>query len=51
MEFLRQLLEIAQESDHPMDKALARVLAKQVGEAGAVRSSPQTEGGDDGQGG
>jgi hypothetical protein len=32
LEFLRQLLEIARESDHPMDKALARVLAKQIGE-------------------
>lgn len=34
-EFLRQLLEIAQESDHPMDKALARVLSKQIGETEA----------------
>ena len=32
VEFLRQLLEIAQESDHPMDKALTRVLSKQIGE-------------------
>jgi len=32
LEFLRQLLEIAQESDHPMDKALTRVLSKQIGE-------------------
>jgi hypothetical protein len=32
LEFLRQLLEIAQESDHPMDKALARVLSRQIGE-------------------
>lgn len=39
LEFLRQLLEIAQESDHPMDKVLARVLSKQIEE---------TEGEDDG---
>ena len=39
LEFLRQLLEIAQESDHPMDKALAKVLAKQIGEAEVVRQS------------
>jgi len=35
LEFLRQLLEIAQESDHPMDKALTKVLLKQIGEARA----------------
>ena len=47
LEFLRQLLEIAQESDHPMDKALTRVLSKQIGEAEAVRQSlPQAEGSD-----
>ena len=33
LEFLRQLLEIAQESDHPMDKALTKVLSRQIGEA------------------
>jgi hypothetical protein len=57
LEFLRQLLEIAQDSDHPMDKALTRVLAKQIGKTEAVRlsspqavrSSPQGEGGDNGQ--
>lgn len=32
LDFLRQLLEIAQESDHPMDKALTKVLSKQMGE-------------------
>lgn len=31
-EFLRQLLEIAKESDHPMDKALVEVLERQFGE-------------------
>jgi len=30
LEFLRQLLEIAKESDHPMDKALTKVLSKAV---------------------
>jgi hypothetical protein len=65
LEFLRQLLEIAQESDHPMDRALTRVLSKQIGEAEtvrpfdraqgrrgspqAVRSSPQAEGSDMGR--
>jgi hypothetical protein len=49
LEFLRQLLEIAQESDHPMDKALTRVLSKQIGEAEAVRNSPQAEDSDNGQ--
>jgi hypothetical protein len=34
-EFLRQLLEIAQESDHPMDKALTAVLSKDIAEAEA----------------
>jgi hypothetical protein len=33
LEFLRQLLEIARKSDHPMDKALTKVLSKQIGEA------------------
>jgi len=51
LEFLRQLLEIAQESDHPMDKALTRVLSKQIGETEAVRSLPQVEGDDNGQDG
>lgn len=32
LEFLRQLLEIAQQSDHPMDKALTTVLEKQIAE-------------------
>lgn len=50
LEFLRQLLEIAQESDHPMDKALTRVLSKQIGETEAVRL-PQAEGGDNGKSG
>lgn len=36
-EFLRQLLEIAQKSDHPMDKALTKVLSRQVGEVEAIR--------------
>jgi len=35
LEFLRQLLEIAKESGHPMDKALTKVLSKQIAEAGA----------------
>jgi hypothetical protein len=43
LEFLRQLLEIAQESDHPMDKALTKVLSKQIGDTEAVGSSPQAE--------
>jgi hypothetical protein len=37
LEFLRQLLEIAKESDHPMDKALTGVLSKQIKETEAVR--------------
>lgn len=56
LEFLRQLLEIAQESDHPIDKALTKVLSKRIGETEAVRlsslqavqSSPQAEGSDNG---
>jgi hypothetical protein len=36
LDFLRQLLEIAQESDHPMDKALTKVLSKQIEEAEAI---------------
>ena len=32
LEFLRQLSEIAQESDHPIDKVLTKVLSKQIGE-------------------
>jgi hypothetical protein len=43
LEFLRQLLEIAKESDHPMDKALAKVLAKQIGEAEVVRRPEGTD--------
>lgn len=44
LEFLRQLLEIAKESDHPMDKALTRVLSQQIGEAEMVRQSlPQKD--------
>ena len=31
LEFLRQLLEIARESGHPIDKALTKVLSKQIG--------------------
>lgn len=31
-EFLRQLLEIAQGSDHPVDRAIAKVLLKQLEE-------------------
>jgi len=34
-----------------MDKALARVLSKQIGETEAVRSLPQVEGDDNGQDG
>ena len=49
LEFLRQLLEIAQESDHPMDKALTKVLSKKIRETGMVRSSPQAEDSDNGQ--
>lgn len=33
VEFWRQLLEIAKESDHPIDKALVRVLPKRIEEA------------------
>lgn len=47
LEFLKQLLEIAQESDHPMDKALTRVLSRQIGEIEARSSSPQAEGDED----
>jgi hypothetical protein len=36
LDFLRQLLEIAQESDHPMDKALTKVLSKQIEETEAI---------------
>ena len=46
LEFLRQLLEIAQESDHPMDKALTKVLSKQIGGTEAIQSSPRAEGSD-----
>jgi hypothetical protein len=49
LEFLRQLLEIAQESDHPMDKALAKVLSKQIRKTETVRSLPQAEDSDNGQ--
>jgi hypothetical protein len=50
LEFLRQLLEIARESGHPIDKALTKVLSKQIGETeGARQSSPQAKGGDHGQ--
>ena len=49
LEFLRQLLEIARESDHPMDRALTRVLSKQIGETEAIRrGSLQEEGNDHG---
>jgi hypothetical protein len=48
LEFLRQLLEIARGSDHPMDKALTRILSKQIGEAETARISPQDKGGDNG---
>ena len=51
LEFLRQLLEIAQESDHPVDKALTKVLSKQIGETEVLHSSPQEEGGDNRQAG
>jgi hypothetical protein len=46
VEFLRQLLEIAKESAHPMDQALTRVLSKQIEETEAIRSSPPAEGSD-----
>jgi hypothetical protein len=49
LEFLRQLLEIAQESDHPMDKALTKVLSRQIRETETVRNSPQAEDSDNGQ--
>ena len=32
-EFYEELLKIAQGSDHPMDKALTKVLSKQIREA------------------
>jgi hypothetical protein len=48
LEFLRQLLEIAQGSDHPMDKALTKVLSRQIRETETVRNSPQ-EDSDNGQ--
>lgn len=32
-QFMEQLLAIAQESDHPMDKALTRVISRQLEEA------------------
>jgi hypothetical protein len=37
LEFLRQLEAIAVESDHPMDRALARVLSKHIKEEESVR--------------
>ena len=40
-EFLRQLLKIAQESDHPMDKALTKVLSKQIGEEKAAEAEAE----------
>jgi hypothetical protein len=46
LEFLRQLLEIAQGSDHPMDKALTKVLSKQMKEDGAAEAE---EGNDNGR--
>jgi hypothetical protein len=49
LEFLRQLLEIAQESDHPMDKALTKVLSRQIRETETVRNSSQAEDSDNGQ--
>jgi hypothetical protein len=51
LEFLRQLLEIAQGSDHPMDKALTKVLSRQIMETETVRNSPQAEDSDNGQDG
>lgn len=48
VEFLKQLLEIAQESDHPMDKALTRVLSKQIGETEVAEVE---EGSDNGRAG
>jgi hypothetical protein len=42
LEFLRQLLEIAQKSDHPMDKALAKVLARQIQETEAKATASKT---------
>jgi hypothetical protein len=51
LEFLRQLLAIAQESDHPMDKSLTKVLSRQIGETQAVQSLSQAEGDDNGQDG
>jgi len=43
LEFLRQLLEIAQHSDHPMDKALTRILSKQIGETEAAEVEESSE--------
>jgi hypothetical protein len=48
LEFLRQLLEIAQESDHPMDKTLTLVLSKQIGETEVAEVE---EGSDNGRAG
>lgn len=33
VEFWRQLLEIARQSDHPMDRALVKVLTRHIEEA------------------
>jgi hypothetical protein len=45
LEFLRQLLEIAQQSDHPMDKALTKVLSKQIGETEAAKVEESSDSG------
>lgn len=39
LEFSWQLLEIARESGHPIDKALTKVLSKQIGEAGVIEEA------------
>ena len=45
LEFLRQLLEIAQKSDHPMDKALTRVLSKQIKEDEVAEAEEDSDNG------
>lgn len=38
-EFLKQLLKLAESSDHPMDKALAKVLKQKLEEEAANEQS------------
>jgi hypothetical protein len=39
-EWYGELLAIAQGSDHPIDKALTKILPKKVGEAEALEEEP-----------